>query len=628
MTTAQVSATARNSNYSVLMTVESRPSLTAPEGLLRIEDTLDAAGHIVLPPDVTLISLIDRNIANVGETAAYRYLDHTRSTDGYVTELTWKQLGMRMRAVAARIQRVASHGDRVAILAPQGLDYVAGFFAALKAGTIAVPLFAPELQGHAERLAIALHDSRPTVVLTTSAATAAVESSLDEIGLLPRPHVINIEDVPDSAGDAFVPVALDLDDVSHLQYTSGSTREPVGVEITHRAVGTNLVQMILSIDLLDRNTHGVSWLPLYHDMGLSMVGFPAVYGGHSTLMSPTAFIRRPQRWIHALSDGSRDGRVVTAGPNFAYEYTAQRALPSPDDDVDLSNVVLIIGSEPVSMRAIEAFNAAFAPHGLPTTAFKPSYGIAEATLFVSTIAPDDTATVAHLDRDQLARGEVVRVAAEAPDAVAHVSCGRIARSQWCVIVDPDAAAELPDGRVGEIWLCGNNIGRGYWDRPDETREAFGAILYSQSADSHADDAPEGATWLRTGDLGFYLDGELYVTGRIADLITIEGHRHYPEPVEASTADASPIVRRGYVAAFSVPTDVGEQLVVVAERASGTRRADPAPAIDAIRAELSRHHGLSVADVRLVPAGAIPRTTSGKLARRACRAAYLDGGFGE
>ena len=198
--------------------------------------------------------------------------------------------------------------------------------------------------------ATALHDSRPTVVLTTSAAAAAVEASLEEIQLVAEAARHHHRRGPRLGGGRVRPVDLDVEDISHLQYTSGSTRPPVGVEITHRAVGTNLVQMILSIDLLDRNTHGVSWLPLYHDMGLSMIGFPAVYGGHSTLMSPTAFIRRPQRWIHALSDGSRHGRVVTAAPNFAYEYTAQRGLPAPGDDVDLSNVVLIIGSEPVSMQ--------------------------------------------------------------------------------------------------------------------------------------------------------------------------------------------------------------------------------------------------------------------------------------
>jgi fatty-acyl-CoA synthase len=242
----------------------------------------------VLPPGTTLISLIDRNIANVGDAVAYRYLDFTRAADGEAVELTWTQLGHRMRAIGARVQRVTSRGDRVAILAPQGLDYVAGFFAAVKAGTIAVPLFAPELQGHAERLETALSDARPTAVLTTAAAADAVRASLAKLEFPNTMHVITIDEIPDSDGDAYVPVELDFDDVSHLQYTSGSTRPPVGVEITHRAVGTNLVQMILSIDLLDRNTHGVSWLPLYHDMGLSMIGFPAVYGGHSTLMSPAA----------------------------------------------------------------------------------------------------------------------------------------------------------------------------------------------------------------------------------------------------------------------------------------------------------------------------------------------------
>jgi fatty-acyl-CoA synthase len=600
------------------------PGSVAPKGLLRIEDCLDAEGGVVLPPGTTLVSLIDRNIANVGDAVAYRYLDFTRSVDEQAVELTWTQLGRRMRAIGANVQRVTTRGDRVAILAPQSLDYVAGFFAAVKAGAIAVPLFAPELQGHAERLETALRDARPAAIMTTAAAADAVRAFLAKRTFACSMHVIVIDEIPDSDGEAFVPVDISVDDVSHLQYTGGSTRPPAGVEITHRAVGTNLLQMILSIDLLDRNTHGVSWLPLYHDMGLSMIGFPAVYGGHSTLMSPTAFIRRPQRWIHALSAGSRRGRVVTAAPNFAYEYTAQRGLPTPGEDVDLNNVVMIVGSEPVSMDAIRTFNAAFAPYGLSPTAIKPSYGIAEATLFVSTIAPSASATVIHFDRQQLAEGRAVRVAPDAPGAVAQVSCGQIARSQWAVIVDPDAHAELADGRVGEIWLHGNNIAPRYWERPEESRRTFGATLASRLENgSHADGSPVGARWMRTGDLGVYLGGELYVTGRRADMVLVEGRHHYPQDIETTTADASPMVRRGYVAAFS--TDDG--VVIIAERASGTRRADPAPAADAIRAAVSDEHGLSVADVRFVPAGAIPRTTSGKLARQACRAEYLGGQLG-
>ncbi|HET7668585.1 MAG TPA: fatty acyl-AMP ligase [Mycobacterium sp.] len=589
-------------------------------GLLQIEDCLDANGGIVLPPGVTLISLIDRNIENVGDAVAYRYLDFTRSEAGQPSETTWTQLGIRLEAIGARIQQVANRGDRVAVLAPQGIDYVAGFYAAVKAGTIAVPLFAPELPGHVERLRTAVNDCRPTVVLTTVAARDVVEAFLVTMSPAARPHVIVIDEIPDSAAEAFTPVALDVSDVSHLQYTGGATRPPVGVEVTHRAVGTNLLQMILSIDLLDRNTHGVSWLPLYHDMGLSMIGFPAVYGGHSTLMAPTAFLRRPQRWIRALSDGSRQGRVITAAPNFAYEWTAQRGLPDRGDDVDLSNVVLIIGSEPVSMDAIRAFDNAFAPFGLPRSAVKPSYGIAEATLFVSTIEPSAEPSVSYFDREQLAHGRAVRSVDGSPDAVAHVACGQVARSQWAVIVDPDAGAELPDGSIGEIWLHGDNVCRGYWGRPEESRRTFGARLQSRlKVDSHAEGVPAEGNWLRTGDLGGYLDGELYVTGRVADQVVIDGTNHYPQDIEATAADASPMVRRGYVAAF---TDDSQRLVIVAERAAGRGREDPQAAVEAIRTLVAQKHGLTVFDVHFTPAGAIPRTTSGKLARRACRARYL------
>jgi fatty-acyl-CoA synthase len=600
-------------------------------GLLQIEDCLDAEGGVALPPSVTLISLIDRNIANVGDATAYRYLDYARAADVHTDEVTWSQFGARLQAIGARVQQVAGRGERVAILAPQGIDYVAGFYAAIKAGTIAVPLFAPELPGHAERLNTALRDSEPTVVLTTTAAKQAVETFLTNLSHRRRPHVVVIDQIPDAAGEQFVPTELGMDDVSHLQYTSGSTRPPVGVEVTHRAVGTNLVQMILSIDLLDRNTQGVSWLPLYHDMGLSMIGFPAVYGGHSTLMSPTAFVRRPQRWIHALSTGSREGRVVTTAPNFAYEWAAQRGLPAQGDDIDLSNVAMIIGSEPVSIDAIRTFNKAFAPYGLPRTAFKPSYGIAEATLLVATISPGAEATVMYFDREELSTGHAVRVAAGSPNAVPQVSCGQVARSLWAVIVNPDTGNELPDGEVGEIWLQGNNIARGYWGLPDETRATFGAELGSRLGQgSHAEGSIVRRAWLRTGDLGVYLDGELYVTGRIADLVTIDGRDHYPQDIEATAAEASPVVRRGYATAFSVSANESpgrEVLVIVAERAAGTSRVDPQPAIDAIRRAVSQRHRLRVGDVLLLPAGAIPRTTSGKLARRACRSQYLNGELG-
>lgn len=592
----------------------------APEGLLRIEDCLDAQGDIAFPPGTTLISLVERNIANIGGTVAFRYLDFGRSAEGEATELTWTQFGVRMRAIGARVQQAVGKAERVAILAPQGLDYVTAFYAAAKAGTIAVPLFAPELPGHAERLETALADSRPALLLTTAAAAESVAGFVEKLPGV-RPGVIVIDRIPDSAADEFVAVDIDESDICHLQYTSGATRPPAGVEITHRAFCTSLVQMILSIDLLNRNTHGVSWLPLYHDMGLSMIGFPAAYGGHSTLMSPTAFVRRPLRWIQALSAGSAVGQVVTAAPNFAYEWTAQRGLPEPAQNIDLSNVVMIIGSEPVSVSAIDGFRKAFEPHGLSPSAIKPSYGIAEATLMVATTVPGERPKVSYFDRSQLAAGLAVQVAPDTRDAVAQVSCGQAARSLSAIVVDPNTCEELPDGSVGEIWLNGNNIGRGYWGKPDETNFIFGARLAARLAtDSRAEAVPPSRPWLRTTDLGMFVDDELYVTGRIADLLTIDGVNLYPQEIEATAADASTSVRRGYVAAFTTP----EGLVIVAERAPGSGRSDLQSASDSIRESVMQRHGLGIKDIRLLPAGAIPRTTSGKLARQACRTEYLAG----
>ena len=600
----------------------SRDSVSAAAGLakLKIEDYLDSEGNITLPEGVTLTSYLERNISELGETTSYRYLDYDR--DGRAVELTWTQLGAKLRAVGARLQQVTHPGDRVAILAPQGVDYVVGFFAAIQAGTIAVPLFAPELPGHAERLEAVLSDARPSVVLTTTAAAESVGDFLRKLPRSCRPRVIAVDAVPDSVGATFAPQELDTDDVAYLQYTSGSTRTPAGVQISHRSACTNVLQMIISVGL-DWNIRSVSWLPLYHDMGLLMIMFPALCGGHITLMSPFAFVRRPHRWIAELAAESAHGRTFAAAPNFAFELAAQRGLPAEGETLDLSNVAgLINGSEPVNMASIEQFNAAFGPYGLPPTTIKPSYGMAEATLFVSTIAPDARPTAVYLDREQLGAGRAVRVAPDAPNAVAQVSCGQVARSQWAVIVDPDTEAELPDGAVGEIWLHGDNVGAGYWGRQHETELAFRNKLQSRlEQGSHAEGSAVGGVWFRTGDLGVYLDGELYVTGRIKDLVIVDGRNHYPQDLEATASEASPAVRSGFLAAFSVPGegDTGERVVIVAERAAGAGRADQAPIAEAIRAAISRRHALPVADVRLVAAGVIPRTTSGKLARGACRA---------
>ncbi len=590
---------------------------------------MDSEGHVSVPEGATLPFYLERNIAERGDALAYRFLDYSGGADARPVDLSWSRLGTRMYAVAGRLQQVTAAGDRVAVLAPQGLDYVVGFFAAVAAGDVAVPLFAPELPGHAERLEAVLGDAEPSVVLTATEAAQGARAFLHTLPRQRRPRLIAVDAVPDAVGSSFVPPELSTDDIVYLQYTSGSTRAPVGVEITHRCLGTNFVQMILALGV-DGEARVVSWLPLFHDMGLLMIMFPALADRQFplTLMSPMAFVRRPKRWIEALAAESRYGPTFAAAPSFAFDLAAQRGLPAAGEHLDLSNVVgLINGSEPVSMAAVEKFNNAFMPYGLPATAVKPSYGMAEATLFVSTIDLGARATVVRLDRDQLAAGHAVPVAPDTANAVGQVSCGRVARSQWAVIVDPDTDAEQPDGEVGEIWLHGANIGRGYWRRRDETELAFRNKLRSSlHSGSHAEGSVPGAGWFRTGDLGVYLNGELYVIGRIKDLVIVDGRNHYPEDIEATVAEASPAVRAGHVAAFSVPGDptdrAGERLVIVAERAPGAGKADPAPIVEAIRAAISRRHALPVADVRLVAAGTIPRTTSGKLARGACRAQYL------
>jgi acyl-CoA synthetase (AMP-forming)/AMP-acid ligase II len=286
------------------------------------------------------------------------------------------------------------------------------------------------------------------------------------------------------------------------------------------------------------------------------------------------------------------------------------------------------------MSAIEKFTKAFAPYGLPATAVKPAYGMAEATLGVATIAPEAAASAVYLDRVQLAAGHAVVVAPKTDGAVAYASCGQVMRDLWAVITGPDGA-EVPDQTVGEIWLHGNNVGRGYFGREEESQRTFGNKVQSRlEFGSHAEGAADNSCWLATGDLGVYIGGELYITGRKKDLVIIDGRNHYPHDIETTVSHSSPAVRTGYVATFSVPADAvdsptdgsGEQLVVVAERAAGVGRTDLDGVAAAVRAAISREHHVRVADIRLVAAGTIPRTTSGKLARNACRAEYLAGAF--
>lgn len=614
------------------------------------DDYLDENGNITIPEDRTLVDHVEKHTRNDANTLAYRYIDYSRERDGEVHELTWQEFGVRLRAVAGRLQQVTTPGDRVAVLAPQGLDYVISFFAAIYAGTIAVPLFDPDEPGHTDRLHAVLGDCKPSAILTASSSAAGVRQFFRSLPAAQRPRIIAVDAIPDTLGDSWVRPDITVDEIAYLQYTSGSTRTPAGVEITHRAVGTNLLQMVDAINL-DWNSRGVTWLPLFHDMGLLTVILPAVGGKFITIMSPASFVRRPYRWIKELAAASDGAGTFAAAPNFAFEHAAVRGLPKNGESLDLSNVIgLINGSEPVTTSSMKKFNEAFAPYGLPKTAIKPCYGMAEATLFVSATKAEDEAKVTYVDRNELNAGRMVKVDQGSDNAIAQVSCGYIAKSQWAVIVDPEtidgAAREQPDGHVGEIWLHGNNMGIGYWGRDDETKATFQNKIVTPLAEgSHAEGTTPESNWMRTGDYGVYFDGELYITGRVKDLVIVDGRNHYPQDLEFSAQEASTALRPGFVAAFSVPAnqlpaevfaqgshsglkfdadDASEQLVVVAERGPGAGKADPLPIADAVRAAISQRHGVTVRDLLLVPAGSIPRTSSGKIARRACKSAYIEG----
>ncbi|MBF6181616.1 AMP-binding protein [Nocardia otitidiscaviarum] len=601
------------------------------------DDYLDEHGNIKITGDWTLIDVVDKHSETNQDDLAYRYIDYSRERDGEYHELTWRQFGVRLRAVAARLQQVTRPGDRVAILAPQGLDYIVGMFAAVYAGNIAVPLFDPDEQGHSDRLHAVLGDCEPTAILTVGSAAAGVRELFRHLPAPQRPRILAVEAIPDTVGQTWVRPELDIDSVAYLQYTSGSTRTPAGVEITHRAVATNLLQMIDAIGITE-NARGVTWLPLFHDMGLLTVILPTIGGKFITIMSPSAFVRRPYRWIKELAAQQDGAEIFAAAPNFAYEHAALRGLPKPGEELDLSNVIgLINGSEPVSVASMKKFNDAFAPYGLPRTAIKPCYGMAEATLFVSATKREDEARVVYVDRGELNAGRMTPVEPDADSAVAQVSCGYVALSQWAVIVDPENGKERPDGEVGEIWLHGQNMGIGYWGRPEESIATFHNTLTArQPMGSHAEGTAPGAKWMRTGDFGAYLDGELYITGRVKDLVIVDGRNHYPQDLEYTAQEASTALRPGFVAAFSVPADQlppevesgpgesGEVLVVVAERGTGAAKLDPQPIAEAVRAAIAKRHGVTVRDLLLVPAGSIPRTSSGKIARRACRAAYVEG----
>ncbi|KFG05533.1 fatty acyl-AMP ligase [Streptomyces scabiei] len=571
------------------------------------------------PPLAPVFRSLPEYVRHWAETTpdrrAFTFVDHPAPhSRGVHRTLTWRRLDLRMRAVAARLAAEAKPGARVAVLCPQGTDYVTAFLGALAAGLVAVPLHPPGLPGQGDRLSAVLTDASPAVVVTTGQALAEVRAACAGRDM----KVVAVDQVPDAAaGEARAPVP-DADALAYLQYTSGSTRTPAGVEITHGNVVANARQALAAYGADAHPVTFVGWLPLYHDMGLVLsVAAPVVRGLLSVLMDPVAFLHEPARWLRLLA---AHPRALSAAPNFAYDYCAATVTEAQKAGLRLGGVhALINGSEPVRPGTADRFHAAFAAQGLPAGTHCPSYGLAEATVFVSAARPGGPVRAFALDRDALAAGRALPARPDDPRAVLLAGCGTPA-GQRIRITDPVSRAATADGEVGEIWVRGPNVGRGYRGQEGLTRRVFGAEPAGVTA--------EPGAWLRTGDLGTVLDGQLLVTGRLKDLIVVDGRNHYPQDVEATAQETHPAVRRDRLAAFGVPDGSGERVVVVAEHARGVPVADlDVPAlVRTVRAAVSARHGLRLADVVLVPPGTVPRTSSGKVSRTLTRERYLAGAY--
>jgi non-ribosomal peptide synthetase component F/acyl carrier protein len=575
---------------------------------------------------MNLVDVLRQRAEEPSERIAYRFL-----ADGEAEEasLTYAELDRRARALGAFLQEIGATGERALLLYPPGLDFVVGFLGCLYAGTVAVPAYPPRSNRPDSRLQAIVGDARPRFALTTPALRDRASAFAMQNPGLAGMHWLAGEEVDSSLAERWRPAAgFGPESLAFLQYTSGSTATPKGVMVLHGNLAHN-ERMIQDAFGQSEESVIVGWLPLYHDMGLiGNVLQPLYAGAACVLMSPVAFLQQPVRWLRAID---RYRATTSGGPNFAYELCVRKIGPEQREELDLSSWRLAFnGAEPVRPDTLERFAEAFAPSGFRREAFYPCYGLAEATLFVSGGERGLGAAVCEVDAAALERN---RTEPSRPGEPVRrlVSCGRVAGDerpdrrpdQRVVVVDPESRRPCPEGVVGEVWVSGPSVAAGYWNRPEEAERTFGARLADGSSEE---------SFLRTGDLGFLLDGNLFLTGRAKDLIILRGRNLYPQDIERTVEESHPGLRAGCGAAFSVELDGEERLVVVQEvEREAERSAARAPGAfeavaEAVRRAVAEEHEAALHAVVLLRAGGIPKTSSGKIRRRACKAAFLEGGL--
>ena len=574
-------------------------------------------------PQSSILSMLHGRASMRPSDLAFTFTDYENDWEGVPESLTWSQLSRRTLNVAHELSRHGSAGDRAVILAPQGLDYVLAFLGSLQAGLIAVPLPLPHRGSNHERVSAVFADTSPAVVLTTSVVAEDITEYVEQARLNAVPKILEIDaiDSMDAAGGTSIQTA-DLPSIAYLQYSSGSTRLPTGVMISHRNLQVNFEQLMRSFFAdsrvkLPSNASIVSWLPFYHDMGLVLgVCAPILSGHRANLTSPVSFLERPARWVRSLAENPH---AWSSAPNFAFDLATRKTTDNDLAGLDLGGVLGIIsGAERVEPATLQRFADRFAHFNFHDHMMRPSYGLAEATVFVATGTWSDSSPAVHFDVEELSAGHARRCAAGTGTALVKY---KVPQSPTVRIVDCDTSRECPQGLVGEIWVHGANVADGYWRKPPEEQRCFGAMLGDPSPGT-----PDGP-WLRTGDLGFIFDDELFIVGRIKDLLIIRGRNYYPEDIEATVQE----ITGGRVAAVSVPVNSTEKLVTVIElKKRGDSDEEAMHRLTRVKCDvtsaISNAHGLNVGDVVLVAPGSIPTTTSGKIRRAACVEQYRQDQF--
>ncbi|HEX7322683.1 MAG TPA: beta-ketoacyl synthase N-terminal-like domain-containing protein, partial [Mycobacterium sp.] len=571
----------------------------------------EQAAHI--PTD--MVDLLRTRTVRRGDRLVFSF-----SRDGEEREnnrVTYSELDARARKVAAELQQLGAAGECVLVFCQPGIEFIVSYFGCLYAGAVAVPVHPPMRDHLVPRVESILADNHPGFAISTPDVYAKIKPTLDR---LPRGSSLRwcIEESASADAEQWAAPQIDPASIAMIQYTSGSTSAPKGVMLSHG----NLVHNLETIRQawgsgFDNDEIGVFWLPPFHDMGLIGGLLETMYvGGYSILMPPTAFIKGPMRWLNAMS---RHRATITTAPNFAYDMCAELSTPEQREALDLSHwKAALCGAEPVRTATLDGFAEAFAPSGFRPEAFLPVYGLAEATLLVSGGSDAPTPIIRYLDRPSLRADRVVDDTADDPHAAIMIGCGKPRGGQRVAIVDPETRLLRAPDEVGEIWVSGGSVAQGYWESPELTEEIFGATL--------ADDT-SGQRFLRTGDLGFLRDGELFVTGRRKDLIIIRGANFYPNDIELTVQDTNPVLLRGRGAVFSVEPESGggEQLIIAQEVNHHQVSADEmAEIIQKIRTAVTARYGIRAHTVVLIEGLQLPTTSSGKIQRSACKQKYLDG----